>query len=484
MEQNYLKALIDQNPGCFEKQLILGAIQSQSVFKQMSQVVCVRNPKDGTHSHDFTTRRYNFLFPVIASVWQIFGNAEVSFGLPQITLQAAIEADATTGMLSMQLEVARELLAELSDFFPATPPAKEFLGGLMGDGFAYWQDCRLARTFSDVNFNASRATIQTLDDIQSQLDRFRSVKVNTTNRIVSPQDYIKSKIKIQPFITARSLPRLMKTIGGGFVRKEATMVCAMTGGGKTVLACQFARDFMLQGIPTAYVTTEQPPDQLTIRKIVGHLQCNIEVFTNRPEAVNQNPDACIEVDAMPRIIMEDPRFVEGLTQISDAFANLRHVDWSKGEGLTVNANLGAEFQKMESTGFNPQVLIFDWIGSALDASAGKDVKIHELYCRAAKWLIDYGKAKNCVVIVMAQLDKVRSINKPKPDVSMIGNSKNMIDNFTNCIMISSMMEGDASSGLHKPRQNLFVAKGRNGPGGVVPFQRDFHRQNCTEIGVS
>ena len=161
MEKNYLKDLIDRNPGCYEKQLVLGMLHSQSLFKQASQFVCLLNPKDKTYPHDFVTRRYNYLFPVIASIWQIFGNNTVSFKIPKEMLRAHLEADAQTGILSMQMEVARELLEEIDSLYPADEPSQELLANLLGDGFAYWLDCRIARKAADTMFNASRAEVLT-----------------------------------------------------------------------------------------------------------------------------------------------------------------------------------------------------------------------------------------------------------------------------------------------------------------------------------
>ena len=485
MEQNYLKDLIDRNPGCYETQLVLGMIHSQNVFRQASQFVCPLNPKDMTHRHDFTTRRYNFLFPVISSVWQLFGNQQVAFKIPKALLKAHLEADAQTGILSMQLEVARELLQELDALYPDVDPQPEFLAALLGPGFGYWLDCRIGRAAADMVFNASRATILTPDGLQAILNKFNAGRANLTSRAVSGQDLIKSTIKVQPWLAAHSLPRTMKALGGGFVRGEATMIAGINGGGKTVLATQLTRDFILQGIKVAYVTTEQRPVDMMARILTSHLKVNFERFTNRPEVVGVNPDAVVELSMIPQSILDEPQHQEGLIKMTSALANLQFIDWSDGSGLTVTSNLGPDLDKLALQGFVPQIVIFDWIGSALDHASTKQIELRHLYHQAADFLISYGKQKNLVVIIMAQFDKVAAHNKERPGMNMLSECKTMTNNLTNFIGITALMEqGSTSQAVFRHKQNLFMAKTRSGVGGLIPFNRDFHIQTLTEIKIA
>jgi len=476
-----IKTLIDTNPGFFERQIIVGMIQNQGFFRKVKPSICPLDPKTQTSRHDFTTRRYNFLLPVIHLAWGMFGDAIINFPLPKEMIMQHIVASAERGVLAAQHDIARELLEELDSLYPAEAPSQALLAGLMGESFVYWLDCRIARTTTDLLFNQSRAQIITMADIQSVFDTARRNLPSAKDRCVSAADLMRATIRLRPSVAAHSLPLLMKAIGGGFRITETTMVAGTNGGGKTVLATQLARDFAIQGVKTAYVTTEQKPQDMLARLISSHLNVAFDNFTNRPELINQSPDQDIEISVLPPWLLTDSRYADGVAKLGESLGNLQFIDWSAGSSLTVTGDLMPEIEGLQRKGFDPQIIIFDWIGSALDHGAARLTELRHLYQQAADGLINFGKANNKIVIVMAQLDKVAATNKEKPGMRMLSECKTMTNNITNFIGITSLLESGASSReVYRRKQFLYVEKARLGTGGSVPVEREFEVQRFKE----
>lgn len=476
-----IKTLIDTNPGFFERQIIVGMMQNQGFFRKVKPSICPLDPKTQTSRHDFTTRRYNFLLPVIHLAWGMFGEAIINFPLPKEMIKQHIVASAERGVLAAQHDIARELLEELDSLYPAEAPSQALLAGLMGESFVYWLDCRIARTTTDLLFNQSRAQIITMADIQSVFDTARRNLPSAKDRCVSAADFMTATMLYRPSVAAHSLPMLMKTMAGGFRTGETTMIAGTNGGGKTVLATQLARDFALQGIKTAYVTTEQKPAEMFVRLISSHLNVGFDNFTTRPELIDQAPDKQIELKILPPWLFTDGRFTDGLAKLGESLQNLQFIDWSEGSGLTVTGDLMPEIEGLQRKGFDPQIIIFDWIGSALDHGAERLTELRHLYQQAADGLINFGKSQDKIVIVMAQFDKVAATNKEKPGMRMLSECKTMSNNISNFIGITSLLEnGAGSKEVFRRNQFLYVEKARKGTMGSVPVEREFEVQRFKE----
>lgn len=477
-----LKNLIDQAPLSYERFLVLGMIQSQTFFRTVRAYLCPRDQKSGLHRHDFVTKRFNHLFPILAAYWGIWENLVAPSGVPKKVLADMVIDAANQGRIPM--DVAQELTQDIEIDFFVTPLGEEFLRAIQGDAFAYWLDLRIAQTAIDQIYQRSRAMTVTLDNLDQHMVKMKQGRANVQSRAVQGNGLLRSKMLFRPRIKAVSMPRLMQVLGGGFAQRETTMIAGTNGGGKTVMACQLTRDFIIQGYKVAYVTTEQIPMDLTARIVSNHMNVRFEHFTQRPEimAAIKDTSQTYEIAALPEFLWTDPTYSQQMLTFEQQFANVVFIDWSKGQGLSAQANFIPEMEKLQASGFEPDAIIFDWIGGGLDQARRRDVDLRHLYQETADFLIDYGKTKEKIMILMAQFDKVKATNNIRPRMADLSECKTMSNNVTNFIGITSLLEkGDTTEQVFRIKQHLFAEKTRNGEGGLIPFQRDYHVQRLAEL---
>jgi len=294
-----------------------------------------------------------------------------------------------------------------------------------------------------------------------------------------------TKRKIKPCVPLHAFPGLSEALGGGFFWGDSTMVAGINAGGKSVLMMQFADAFVQQGYRTVLFTTERRPDELFMRCVSNRLGVDLRRLNDTSKNI-QNEE--IELDYIPDWVWSNPSMSAEMEVIQRQYGdNLLFMDWSKGENLSIPSNFDPTMEQIERTGWNPQVVLFDWIGGGLDIVKEKD-KLRMYYAQAADHLINHGKRKNRSMIMAAQLDKnVVLPGKNYVDMSMLSECKTMTNNLTNFIGITTLRDSKAHEGegahtvMHR-RQNLCVAKATRGKTGmIIPVNADFQYQRFTEI---
>ena len=120
--------------------------------------------------------------------------------------------------------------------------------------------------------------------------------------------------------------------------------------------------------------------------------------------------------------------------------------------------------------FEPDVLIFDWIGAAL--ATGREKEMRHLYEAVATELKHIAIADNLSVFSFAQLNKVLSKNKARCDHTMLHECKSLPDQAVNALYISGLTnQEDNGEEAFSRGQMLNVAKSRFGPGGAFRFSQ-------------
>lgn len=477
MSKPFYQIIVDQAPVTYERNLVIALIHSHAFYLAVKDKLCPWDAERATHRPDFSVPQYNIAYEAITHFWSLFGKNVSKQPIPKQHLTNIIIDWNNTYRINTTM--AQQLLDELNEDLYNTPVSEDFIEkAIAGPVFAYWLETRLSRKSVDEIANKSRSMIMTLDTVEEILEKYKAQRVESPHRQVRGHDVLTGKIKVRSKLKS-SIAGLDKALGGGFGYGEGSLIAGCNAAGKTVIACQLAYDFIRDGRNVIYVTTEQPPEELVSRIVSNALSIKYEMFTMRDEVKNTLQKGEVptekEVTVIPEWMWLDQNHSANLeclrVQLEQHFL---YFNWADGGGLSVPQNFEAEVEKVVAKGFEPDVVIFDWIGGGLDyGKTGKDLRL--LYQEAADHLINHGKRCKRVMIALAQLDRTMAMGKKRCGSRMLSECKTMPNNMTHFIGISAATD-NAGSQVFSMSQELFVEKARNGIGGPVAVDRCFQFQ--------
>jgi hypothetical protein len=152
--------------------------------------------------------------------------------------------------------------------------------------------------------------------------------------------------------------------------------------------------------------------------------------------------------------------------------------------MSLYTNFDQEMTKIENTGWMPNVAVFDWIGGGLDSFRNTKLDPRFIYKEAIEVLISHGKRNKRFMLVTAQLNKSQATNTTRMvTMNMLAECKNMTDNITSFVGISSLVDmraatKDSISGrmIARNEQFLTVDKSTLGLQMMVKVERRFNIQ--------
>lgn len=484
---DFLGKMIDASPVSFERYLMAAMLHSHKTYIFLRKYLG-RWDKKSDSKISFVTSHYNVLYEAIGTYWELFPAGVISPNpLPAFHVKAIlIDWNNTARVATAVIEL---IIQELDEDLYKMELSTEFIEtAILGTGFEHWQSTRLFKQALHTVEQQSKKTVLSIDDFIRTADTFRAQRATNKSRAIVGASLVRSSYAVAPKLKT-SLTGLDAAIGGGFGMGETSIVAGISGGGKTVLACQLSLDFAKQGRRVVYVTTEIQPRALVARMASNYLQVDYGEFSNPADLdVTLKPGeraAKKEIQVIPPRLWKDANYVEKLRLFEiEVLSNIVFVDWSDAAGQSAAQHLVGELDRIEDNGFAPEVMLFDWIGGGLDRST-TDLDLREMYKNTADFMINVAKARSIAGVLFAQLDKTKATNKPCPGMSLVAECKSMADNAWNFIGISSLTEKNAQNGgAFAVRQNLYVEKARDGAAGVVPVERHFRFQRFVSLTVS
>lgn len=480
-----------QNPALFQKTVLMAVIKSFQFYRRMKPRLCPMEELRKSRRPDFTSHEHNRLFGIIADYWdaitpQLDLSLDYSLRYPDVEelLRSEIVQGRMTQGDAVILDGILEQDMELFEFAP------EVLSKLHKNRLlSVWLHGRATANLVELAYSQRVIRPLTIEDLRARLLALDAGLSDGEERIVRASDLLyRQQARMLPFPT--DMPNLNTRMGGGLHPGTTTLVAGINGGGKTILAMQWAKHYALQGANVVVVTTEQPPEQLLVRMLCNHLKIGMERF-NQDLAESQltmaeRRRAASITNVIPESVLSE--FADPIAQFYQAiWSRLYFLDWSQ-SAMTVYADFDTEINKLVNAGWDPDVIVFDWIGGGLDnlrgENGGKQLEIRLLYKEAIEALIKHGKRNNRVMIAMAQVDKVK-VGPTKKAVVMsdLAECKSMTDNITNFIGISALREkfsstADITSARSSVllKQYLNLDKARMGSGGLVPVEALFRIQ--------
>lgn len=245
---------------------------------------------------------------------------------------------------------------------------------------------------------------------------------------------------------------------------DSWLVSGHTGGGKTNFACQTAVATAALGHNVAYFTTEITAQILYYRMFSSALEVNFsEALKMQGCYGTHEHDAAFE-----------RWFVEGCGRRIEIF------DWRELPGVgykdMINRAMDAFCVKH---GGPPYLVLYDWIGKALDEGYDTAWAKREAYNGVAAHMTDVAYNIQGVTITLAQGSK-ESENRSTIIASDTQDSKSLADGKSGFAGITSLRDtSDAVAGetaIFRETQFLCVGKCRNVEAKRIPVRRAFH--NC------
>lgn len=480
------------HPEAFQKAVLLGVLRSFKFYQSVKEKLCPFEPARQSRRPDFQQPDYNKLYNLAADYWEQWGPSlapeqDYSISLPD--MEMLLSSEMNNGRLQQAEAIAIfDMLKADANLFEFDPDTLKKLPN--NPMLNLWLDRRAATNIIEFAFNQRLIRQPTLAELKALVDHSQNRLAGGDNRVVRAADLMFgfSRGGI-PFNT--DIPNVNKVMGGGMYPGSTTLVAGINGGGKTILAMQWAKHFAMSGANVVVFTTEQPPHQLLLRAICNHLEIDFSEFTAMTPEMEQTP-----FSERRRMVIDRPYLsphiqhakAEAIYAFYTAiYPRLFFVDWS-GSNLSVYGEFESTMNQLsEITGLDFDVVVFDWIGGGLNNSretdGGVKLELRELYKQAIETLINHGKRTNRVMIAMAQVNKTM-VGPKKQAVVMadLAECKSMTDNVTNFIGISALRIKDSTgdSDGAKPtlqlKQYLNLDKARMGPGGLVPVEARFRHQ--------
>lgn len=234
-----------------------------------------------------------------------------------------------------------------------------------------------------------------------------------------------------------------------------------TGGGKTNFSCQASGFTALHGKKVMYVTTEVKTPTLYMRMFCA--------TTKTPYGVLKGIIGC--GGAHPNAAAFAEWTVNGPGQ------NITIFDYRDVAG----ADYKEKYARMldayhKAKGGYPDLIIWDWIGKALDSGFSDAWQKREAYNGVAAMMNKSADELDNVTIVLAQANK-ESKNKTNLSESDTADSKSLADGMEGCLAFTSLMDLSEGNGgeqeAHKENQYLIIPKCREELTYRLPVRRAF-----------
>lgn len=485
VEEMLLRQL-NVNPTGIERWILLGVLRSGRFYRTVRNKLCPRQP-DGRLRQDLITPRYNALYRAADQYWRLLDRASLAQDMdaPRHLLETFLQDDLELGRLEADEHAL--LIEEFNTFFyAAARVAPELIQALDGP-LKVWLDMRMATMAVNAAHSDGQTRRLSMRNLEETISTYRRAASMEESKVVKPAAMLDGRKTFFRRISS-GLSDLDDKMGGGFGRGEASLVAGANGSGKTVLGCQLTVEFARQGLNVGYVSTEQTPLDLTYRMLSNYSGVEFKHFTNRAEMRELSRAEAVELDNLPGLFQTDPEAIEGLLGFREQIVpHVEFMDWSGGAAPIVQDAFDPAMDAMaQSLGAPIDVVVFDWIGGAMERGKDKE-HLRHYYYDAVNYLVNYAKSHPRVaVIIMAQIDKAKAEGKSAIKMTHLAECKAMSDNVSTFIGISSLnnkLKDDDGMLMEEPRmtQVLNVDKARYGPKGSVPVARLFARQKFGQI---
>ena len=461
-QQDAVEQLVDSHTDWFEGMLLGCLMTDNEFFVKCHRVLCM-DPIKGLFVSEFDTKMDNAIYKALCTYKSCVGieAPPMTADFSRVLLTNMARQADLIGLDEVETAVMRMVQLQTENPVAVALPLAE-------SGFGYWlKKVRTVRTMRSATSAAHWKPDEILSQVLTQTDPIQAANAGESlfefGHGISTKRLDVERVKI-------SLASLSKALGGGLGKKEAVLIVAASGSGKTVLATQLAGDLAIAKQYGVLITTEQPHEELEVRVLSNF--CNIPF--------NQIVD---KFDPALLNATQYDRYQEFMQKINGKFYIL---DWLTDRSKSILVDLEEEIRRAKKKLGRLDWLIFDWIGGALGSLSANDAQvIRFIYQLTADKLADLARKYNIIVVAFAQGHPTLATNKARVDASTISECKTMHRNMTVGVGITAIFEDQApgemeGAPIFKERQSFYLFKTRKSAGFSVPFRRQFGFQRMID----
>jgi len=492
VDQNHeraVQAMLQQLGASADVYVLAAAARDYRFWKRWSEVICIETPKltlevgrpkPKMHCDDFAFPPDNAIYVAIYQVHM--GNAahlrleeKDMPGASQTLVLSALQSMVKRGVAisEAELPVALQRLQQIYD--PGVPA--DFLQVAERIAKAWIQGRRQQRL--QAKLSSSRIG---LDKVREEINAVTQQIAMGETTDTSEQMAINLEGKIVEILPAYSAvsPGISKVMGGGFRKKEATLMIAAQAVGKTIHFAQCGFDlFNAHRLKVLAISTEQEPAEVELRNISR--ECNIP-FNKLADGFDASRLAPDELTAYRN-------YIAGAQRLRANGGELRMLKWKKGD-MGLHAKLNDLIKLYGDTMNGIDVIMLDWIGGGVELTTAAAANYRFYMQMLADAFCEAVRTHKLIGIAYAQ---ARAIKAEGYDNWMVKSenlqeNKSLGNNFTNIIGMSGMRvrdEGGNTPGAQvafEVQQNYYISKARKGTGGSVRFSRaKYHFQRLIDM---
>jgi hypothetical protein len=463
---------LNDNPDVIESTILVAAAKSYGFFSSIDDKVCPLNPQ-GIPRPDFSSAASVRLYMMIRSYWKLWENAPACLApdsfMDMNYVGRLIASDVELGRWSHEEGV--KVWEYFEEEYKSLNFAPEVIAGLaQSPQVLGWCARKAGEHLVDTLMRERMSRPITTEDVLERATTAHQPHGPNVMAHGSAADILlDSSAERLPAIPT-GLRGLDMALGGGLRYTSTTLIAGTNGSGKTVLATQLGRHYVLLGLRVLFISTEESPQQLLARMLSGYLKVPINEF------IDMKPAPGMSYSDMQHMVMQQPLIPAHIAeQHRDRIEAFREAsrnrlwlwNWSEGEH-SVRGELPVLLRKLkQERDFVPQVLIFDWIGRGLggaDTMSTSTMDVRHHFNAAMGAIASDTIANRRISVVLCQLNQGQVKHSTKwVDMSMTGESKSLSDRVQNFIGMTSLkIEDDNRQMLSSPIQFLCVAKCRYG----------------------
>jgi hypothetical protein len=282
-----------------------------------------------------------------------------------------------------------------------------------------------------------------------------------------------------PSPTERTLFRsriagLNLALDGGFRRGEATLIGGITGGGKTVLACQLAFEFGASGAKVALFSSESGADPLIPRFVANATSTQYARLTG-----GSSEDYWEVVQSLAT----DPRTKGAMAQLMHVLENNVWITKISDEDYCpMGQRLSGGLQNLQKHHITPDVLIYDWLGNIESVGTRDAFALRRRYKESADCFASFCATNGFAGIIFCQIAEYLIGNKTAAiRSSMVAEAKDMAEHMAHFIGISSLRDPDPRVLVNRQRRQYLCVESKTGRRQNVPVEQQFEFQRFAGV---
>lgn len=475
----HLKLYVDKCKPQFEFDLMKMLISDINIFNNITrQVININYIESDTHyGYDFTKPIDNILYKLIYRYYM--SQIEVGVikgGIGKNTIKMLL-----TGLYESkdinpdEYEIGKERLNTLYESL-----CEKGGEAIVKQAFSYWINTQRTKQITNKVSNSRKS--KTLSDLSLEIEKelknvesVSSSSIETMEDIFNPEKEYQIKDEDIPKRYGIGINLVDNNLVGGVGKGESLLVVLPSGGGKTVFCCQMAAYNASLGNDLLFITTEQPPRELIPRMFSN--MCSIPFVK-----VRDGMDFALSAN-----VLDEEELVR-VKECSNLISSSISFSWWKGGDKLIEKDLEPELKQYETKhGKLPDLVIFDWLGAAIDQSwRGKaNSSQRDSLKFSAKYYTDLMRKYNIAGVITMQADENLSKKAARITADLISESKNIHQNVTLGVGISALRtnrEEAASTGKeYRDKQFLTNFKARKIQAFTMPIFRDFNYQRFTVV---